>query len=101
MPRTTVLSVATAVPEQVVTSDDVKNYFPHAFQLDSRRLAVMLSVVDNAQIRKRHTLYPIDYTIEPRSLEQITCEYKTHSIRLGRQVAACALEQARLTPADI
>ena len=99
--RATLLSVATAVPDVVVTSQDVKDYFPKAFELDARRLAVMYAVMDNAQVRQRHMLFPLDYTIQPRSLEQISCEYKTHSIRLGRKVAEDALTAAHLEPQDI
>jgi len=99
--RATLLSVATAVPDVVVTSDDVKEYFPKAFELDARRLAVMYAVMDNAQVHQRHMLFPLDYTIQPRSLEQISCEYKTHAIRLGRKAAEDALEAAHLEPQDI
>lgn len=97
----TILSVATAVPGNIVTTDDVKEYFPKAFPLDERRLASMYSVIDNARIRKRHFLFPLDYTITPRPLEQISYEYKTHAIKLGREAAESALAQAGLTPADI
>jgi alkylresorcinol/alkylpyrone synthase len=99
--RATILSVATAVPEIAVTTDDVKEYFPKAFNLDDRRLASMFAVIDNARIRKRHFLFPLDYTITPRPLEKTTCEYKTHSITLGRQVAEDALSQASLAAVDI
>ena len=99
--RATLLSVATAVPGVVVTSQDVKDYFPKAFELDARRLAVMYAVMDNAQVHRRHMLFPLDYTIQPRSLEQISCEYKTHSIQLGRRVAEDALAAAHLAPQDI
>src|SRR6185369_349067 len=87
--RATLLSVATAVPDVLVTSDDVKEYFPKAFELDARRLAVMYAVMDNAQVRQRH------------SLEQISCEYKTHAIKLGRQAAEDELAAAHLEPQDI
>lgn len=96
-----ILSVATAVPDVVVTSDQVKEYFPKAFELDSRRLAVMETVVDNARVNKRHILFPLEYTIKPRSLETTTCEYKTHAIQLGREVARRALEQAGVEAAEI
>ena len=97
----TILSVATAVPDTIVTTGDFKEYFPKAFDLDERRLASMHSVIDNACIRKRHFLFPLDYTITPRLLEQTTYEYKTHSIRLGTQVAESALAQAGLAASDI
>lgn len=101
MKRTTVLATATAVPENIVTSEQTKEYFPKVFDLDARRMAVMLAVVDNARVDKRHMLYPPDYIIEPRPLERTTCEYQTHSIRLGKQVAEEALNKAGLAPSEI
>ncbi len=100
-PRATVLSVATTVPEHVVTVDDAKEYFPKAFDLDSRHLALVHSILDNARIRKRHMLFPLDYTITARPLDKTMCEYKTHSIELGRRVAQEALDAAGLRPTDI
>jgi alkylresorcinol/alkylpyrone synthase len=97
----TILSVATAVPDTIVTIADVKEYFPKAFDLDARRLATMYAVIDNARILKRHMLFPLDYVITPRPLEQISAEYKTHSIQLGLEVAESALAQAGLAPTDI
>jgi alkylresorcinol/alkylpyrone synthase len=79
----------------------VKEYFPKAFNLDERRLAGVYSIIDNARIRDRHFVFPLDYTITPRPLEKISCEYKTHAIQLGREVAESALEQADLRAADI
>jgi alkylresorcinol/alkylpyrone synthase len=100
-PRTTVLSTATAVPENIVTSEQTKEYFPKVFDLDDRRMAVMLAVVDNARVDRRHMLYPPEYIIQPRPLERTNCEYQTHSIGLGRQAAEDALKQAGLAPSDI
>lgn len=96
-----ILSVATAEPEFSVSTDEVKDYFPRAFSLDARRLAGIYAVIDNARIRKRHFVFPLDYTIAPRPLEQTSCEYKTHAIRLGRNAAETALHAAALEPADI
>ncbi|MEO5922531.1 MAG: 3-oxoacyl-[acyl-carrier-protein] synthase III C-terminal domain-containing protein [Bryobacteraceae bacterium] len=97
----TILSVTTAVPSHAVTTADVKEYFPKAFDLDPRRLASIHSVVGNACINKRHFVFPLDYTITSRPLEEITCQYKTHSIALGREVAESALAQAGLGARDI
>jgi alkylresorcinol/alkylpyrone synthase len=96
-----IVSVATAVPDHAVSTDDVKTYFPKAFHLDDRRLAGIHAVIDHARIRKRHFVYPLDYIITPRPLEQTSCEFKTHSIALGQQVAEQALNEAGLTAADI
>lgn len=101
IPPATVLSVATAVPDNVVSVEDSKQYFPKAFDLDPRRLALVHALLDNARIRKRHMLFPLDYTIAPRPLDKTMCEYKSHSIEFGRRVAEEALSRAAMSPADI
>ncbi len=102
--RATVLSTAIAVPQNAVSTEDVKAYFPKAFAFDTgdeRRLATIHSVIDHACIRTRYMLFPLDYTIQPRPLEKISCEYKTHAIALGRSAAEKALEDARLRPDEV
>ena len=101
MTKPRILSVATADPEFTVSTDDVKEYFPKAFQIDARRLSSIHAVIDNSRIRKRHFVFPLDYTITTRTLDQTSCEYKTHSIRLGRRAAEKALHHAGFAPADI
>ena len=97
----TILSTATAVPPHVITRDDVKYYLGRVFDIPERRVEAMLSIVANAQVEKRHVLYPIDYTIEPRSLAKTNQEYIEHSIALGQQVAEASLAKAGMKPADI
>lgn len=101
IPPASILSVKTAVPDNVVTTEDTKEYFPKAFDLDSRQLRLVHSILDNSRIRKRHMLFPLDYTITPRPLEITMCEYKTHAIDLSRRVAEDALAAAGLRPRDI
>jgi len=40
------------------------------FDIPERRLEAMMSIVDNAQVHKRHAIFPLDYIIEPRPLSQ-------------------------------
>src|SRR6202158_671335 len=61
----------------------------------------MMTGVDTAQVHKRHAIFPIDYTIEPRTLAKTNQEYQEHSIVLGRQAAAECLVKAGLAPTDI
>ena len=95
------VATATALPDHVITRDDVKYYLGRVFDIPERRVDAMMSVVDNAQVHKRHVLFPIDYTIDPRSLSQTNQEYIEHSVKLGRQAAETCLAQARLRPEEI
>jgi alkylresorcinol/alkylpyrone synthase len=97
----TIASVATALPPHTMSRDEVKRYMRAVFPVDERRLRALFTVVDNTRVEKRHSIFPLDYFIEPRPLAQITAEYREHAIRLGRQAACEALSAAGLKPADI
>ena len=97
----TIASVSTALPPYTMAREEVKRYMREVFSLDERRLRALYAVVDNTRVEKRHSIFPLDYFIEPRPLAQITQEYREHAIRLGRQAACTALSAARLRPADI
>ncbi len=97
----TITATATALPPYTITRDDVKVYMGRVFDIPERRLEAMMSIVDNAQVHKRHSIFPLDYTIEPRPLTQTNNEYIEHSVKLGREVAEKCLERAGLRPDQI
>jgi len=97
----TIAATATAVPPHLITREDVKYYMGRVFDIPDRRLEAMMSVVDNAQVHKRHSIFPIEYTIEPRPLSKTIEEYQEHSIALGRRAAEECLAKAGLTAADV
>jgi len=94
-------ATSTAVPEHIVTLEDVKTRMGRVFDLGPQRLEMMLSVVDNTRIRKRHLIFPLEYTITPRPLSQTSQEYQEHSVALGRDVACRVLQQAAIEPRDV
>src|ERR1700733_6017939 len=61
-------ATATALPEHVVTIDDVKAYLNKVFPLSESRTSMMLEVIQNAKVDKRYFIFPPAYTIETRSL---------------------------------
>ncbi len=89
------------MPPHTITRDDVKYYMGRVFDIPERKLEAMMSIVDNAQVHKRHAIFPIEYTVEPRPLEKTNQEYIEHAIKLGREAAEKALDRAKLKPADI
>ena len=97
----TIAATATALPPHTITRDDVKYYMGRVFEISDRRLDAMMSIVDNAQVLKRHVLFPIDYTVEPRSLEKTNEEYIEHAIKLGQEAAEKCLSRAGLQPNEI
>src|SRR6476660_1187148 len=96
-----IIATATAVPPHLITREDVKYYMGRVFEIPERRLEAMMSIVDNAQVHSRHMIFPIDYTVEPRSLEKTNQEYLQHAIELGQRAAEECLKRAGMTPQDI
>ncbi len=97
----TIAATTTAVPSYKLTRDDVKRYIGSVFSLEGRRLEAIMAVIDNSQVRQRYSIFPVDYIIEPRPLQQISREYQEHALSLGRRVALDCLAQARMEPAEI
>ncbi|HUI51352.1 MAG TPA: 3-oxoacyl-[acyl-carrier-protein] synthase III C-terminal domain-containing protein [Terriglobales bacterium] len=100
-PHATIAATATALPPYRITRDDVKYYFGRVFEVPERRVEAMMAIVDNAQVHNRHSIFPIDYTIEPRPLQQTNNEYIEHAIKLGKEATEKCLERAGLRPQDI
>lgn len=96
-----IAATATAVPDHAMTIADVKDYLNKVFPLSESRVSMMLDVIANAKVEKRHFIYPMDYTITPRSLTQTSLEYQEHSVKLGRRVATECLERAGVTPEEV
>src|SRR5256714_2494491 len=97
----TIAATATALPPYTITREDVKVYMGRVFDIPERRLEAMMSIVDNAQVHKRHAIFPLDYTIEPRPLSQTNNEYIEHAVKLGREAAEKCLERAGLKADEI
>src|SRR5579864_136867 len=100
-PSFVIASTATAVPPHIISRDIVKEYFGRVFGISGRRLDAVLDIVDHSRIDKRHTIFPVDYLIEPRPLAKITSEYRDHAIALTRCAAKRALERAGIAASDV
>jgi alkylresorcinol/alkylpyrone synthase len=97
-----VAATATALPEHVLDREEARSYLQKIFpMLSEARMGTMLEVIDNAQIDRRYFIFPMDYTVEPRPLQQTSREYLEHSVCLGRRVAADCLKRANLAPTDV
>src|SRR5260370_41505703 len=83
----TIAATATALPPHTITREDVKVYMGRVFDIPDRRLEPMMSIVDNAHVHKRHAIFPIEYTVEPRALYQTNQEYTEDAVKLAREPA--------------
>jgi alkylresorcinol/alkylpyrone synthase len=97
----TIVATATALPPHLMTREDMKIYLGRVFDIPERRLEAMMSIVDNAQVNQRHSIFPIDYTIEARPLSKTNDEYIEHAVKLGREVAEKCLERAGMRADEI
>ena len=79
----------------------MKDRIKDVFSLDGLRLAAIRSVIDNSQIDQRHSVFPVDYIVEPRSLARINAEYREKAVELGVEVTSRALLEAEMSPQDV
>ncbi len=100
-PHPFILASATALPEHTITREDVKYQMGRVFDIPERKLEAMMSIVDNAQVSKRHSIFPVEYVVQPRGLEKTNQEYIEHAIKLGRKAAERCLERAHLRADEI
>jgi alkylresorcinol/alkylpyrone synthase len=97
----TLLKPFIVVPPHVLTQQQVKETIGPVFELDARRLNVMLRVIENSRVDKRHLAFPLEHVIAPRPLWQVNREYQEKAIELGREAARGALDSAGLAPEEI
>jgi len=74
----TIAGASAVVPPYLIPRETVKRRIKDVFSLDDRRLEAIHAVIDNSGIDERHSVFPVDYTIEPRPLAQINKEYREH-----------------------
>lgn len=96
-----IASTATAVPQHVISREFVEEHIGRVFSISGRRLEAVLEIIGNSRIDRRYSIFPVEYFIEPRPLEQISKEYRDHSVCLGRRAAQQALDRAGIAPQEI
>jgi alkylresorcinol/alkylpyrone synthase len=97
----TIGPVAVTVPEHVLTQSDVKEAVGAVVPLGRDRLEAVLSLFDGAGVERRHSVLPVGGLHRPRDLTETMDIYRTHAIRLGRQVTQECLERAELAADEI
>jgi alkylresorcinol/alkylpyrone synthase len=101
VPVAVIAGTAAVVPPFLLTRDTVKRYVKDVFSLDGKRLEAIHSVIDNSQIDKRHSVFPVEYIVEPRPLAQVNREYREKAVELGLRAAADTLAHAGMAPSDV
>lgn len=95
------MATATAVPPHILTSQDLKAHMSRVFNIEGYRLESMMNIIGNTEIRKRHLIFPLEYTITPRPLSKTNQEYQEQAVILGKKVAEECLIKAGLKSTDV
>jgi alkylresorcinol/alkylpyrone synthase len=96
----TVTATATAVPDHCFCQEEAKR-FARAMPVEPRRMATVQALFENAGVRQRYGVHPLDYVMTPRPLSQTSREYQAHAVDLGTRVARECLSRAGLAPTDV
>lgn len=97
----TLLSLATAVPEYVITQKEAAETSARLFANRFKDFRHLASVFDNAGIRKRHAARPLSWFEEPHGWKDRMSAYAEVAENLFFQAATDALLQAKLEGRDI
>ena len=100
-PPVVIASTSTALPQHVISRETVEGQIGRVFSISGRRLEAILEVVGHSEIERRYSIFPIEYLIEPRPLEQISREYRDHALCLGRRAAQQALDRAGIAAREV
>lgn len=93
-----VLSIATATPENIIEQDAVAKLAPKVFPELFGRYPVMLDIFANSGISRRHTVRPLSWYLEPRDWSDRSQVFHEDGLALFEKVAADAIERAGLSP---
>ncbi|MBM2811299.1 MAG: Type polyketide synthase [Chloroflexi bacterium] len=97
----TIAATATVTPPFVLRREDVKEAVAAIFALSPRRTAALMAIYDNARVDQRHSVFPLDHLIRPRSLTEKSQEYRKHAVSLGSRAAHDCLDGAGLLPSHV
>lgn len=97
----TIVQTATAVPEHVLTQEDVKGAVRKLFPLAPERLTALLSLYDAAGVERRYSVLPVGELHQRRDMTETMAIYREHALRLGRQVASRCLEAAAVPASQV
>jgi alkylresorcinol/alkylpyrone synthase len=101
MQSCSLLSLATAVPPQIVEQQDAKIRAREAFGGRKELFDRLASVFDNAGIAKRHIVAPQDWYMHGHGWHERNAVYLQASEQLFVEAARSAIDKAALAPEEI
>jgi alkylresorcinol/alkylpyrone synthase len=100
-PVARIASVATAVPDHVLTMDETIARATEVFRATGRGATHIEGIIRRCGIERRHVVLAPDDIVRPRSLEETSKIYRDHSMQLATRAVEEALARAGLEPGDI
>lgn len=101
VPRASLISLATAVPEHVLQQSDVATEMHRFFADIFSNSETMAGIFASTGIRQRYAARPLDWYLEPRGWPERTAVYMETGCALFIEVANRALDAAGCTAADV
>ncbi len=95
------VSLATAVPPNVVRQKDARNLAAHLFADAIGPDHRLIEVFEHAEIEKRHVCVPLEWFAADHGFAEKNDLYLEHAVGLASEVARGALARARLSPRDV
>ena len=101
MPHARLLALATAVPPHILDQDKVAALGHRLFSHRYKEFDRLSKVFGTTGIRKRHSVKPMEWFLEPRGWPERTVAYLEGADALFIEAATAALERAGLTAGDV
>ena len=95
------ITLATAVPPFDLIQDEIAERASRRFAPQKGGHEWLLPIFHNAEIRRRHSVVPIDWFLEEHSFSERNALFIEHATDLLTEVASKALDQAGLEAEDI
>ncbi|MBY0613441.1 MAG: type III polyketide synthase [Beijerinckiaceae bacterium] len=96
-----IISLATCVPGNVILQTDVASAAQDQFADRMDGFERMALVYKSAGILKRHAVKPLDWYLQPLGWRERTSAFIEGAVELFNMAAARALDEARLSAADV
>ncbi len=101
MHEVSLLSIATAVPENIIEQSKVESLAADVFPDLFKRYPVMIDIFRNSGIERRHTVRPLEWYLQPRDWSDRSKVFHEDGLALFERVAKEAIARANIEPAEI
>ena len=95
------LSIATAVPENVIEQSKCESLAADVFPDLFERYPVMIDIFRNSGIERRRTVRPLEWYLQPRDWSDRSKVFHEDGLALFERVAKEAIARARIAPDEI